>query len=777
MNTNCLNILKWTEAQLKYTYDVSLQEATPQELHEALGQAVMMAISDDWSHSKKTRMPNRKAYYISAEYLIGRLVYSNLFNLGILDEMKELFAEHGVDLAVLEDIEDDALGNGGLGRLAACFLDSAASTDIPLSGYGLRYKFGLFKQSFDADGSQVENADDWTKFGDPWSFRRYNHTVKVKFPDHTVLAVPYDVPVIGYGTENVGTLRLWQCEAEEELDFNAFNNQDYLRALDAKNKAEDITRVLYPNDSTWEGKRLRIKQQYVLSSASLQDMLRTFKIAHGDDLSRFAEFYAVQLNDTHPAMSIPELIRLLMAEGMSFDDAFNVAQKTFSYTNHTVMGEALEKWPLDLMRSVVPEIVDIICRIDQKLKWEHPGLFIVKDNTAHMANLSIYVGSYINGVAEIHTQILKDDCFKDWYYAFPERFQNKTNGITPRRWLGLCNPELTAMLREKVGGDFLKNLDLIGELKDQIYDETIVEFNDIKHLKKEQLCAVIAKHEGVTLNPDFIFDVQVKRLHEYKRQLMNILSIVDIYFRLKEGRLPDFHPTVYLFGAKSAPGYARAKAIIRYINRVAKMINNDPAVADKLKVVFVQNYNCSYAEHIIPAADISEQISPAGTEASGTGNMKLMLNGAVTLGTLDGANVEIAQEAGRENEYIFGHTVDEINAAKPTYHARSIYDSNADLRRAINTLVDGTVPTDDAQKELFHSLLDGTDWHQADHYFLLLDYASYFDTKLQANRDYADRIAFGRKCLMNVASAAKFSSDRTIRQYAEEVWHIKPTEY
>lgn len=777
MNNNCLNILKWTEAQLKYTYDVSLQEATPQELHEALGQAVMMAISDDWSHSKKTRMPNRKAYYISAEYLIGRLVYSNLFNLGILDEMKELFAEHGVDLAVLEDIEDDALGNGGLGRLAACFLDSAASTDIPLSGYGLRYKFGLFKQSFDADGSQVENADDWTKFGDPWSFRRYNHTVKVKFPDHTVLAVPYDVPVIGYGTENVGTLRLWQCEAEEELDFNAFNNQDYLRALEAKNKAEDITRVLYPNDSTWEGKRLRIKQQYVLSSASLQDMLRTFKIAHGDDLSRFAEFYAVQLNDTHPAMSIPELIRLLMAEGMGFDDAFNVAQKTFSYTNHTVMGEALEKWPLDLMRSVVPEIVDIICRIDKKLKWEHPGLFIVKDNTAHMANLSVYVGSYVNGVAEIHTQILKNDCFKDWYYAFPERFQNKTNGITPRRWLGLCNPELTAMLREKVGGDFLKNLDLIGELKDQIYDETVVEFNAIKHLKKEQLCAVIAKHEGVTLNPDFIFDVQVKRLHEYKRQLMNILSIVDIYFRLKEGRLPDFHPTVYLFGAKSAPGYARAKAIIRYINRVAKMINNDPAVADKLKVVFVQNYNCSYAEHIIPAADISEQISPAGTEASGTGNMKLMLNGAVTLGTLDGANVEIAQEAGRENEYIFGHTVDEINAAKPTYHARSIYDSNADLRRAINTLVDGTVPTDDAQKELFHSLLDGTDWHQADHYFLLLDYASYFDTKLQANRDYADRIAFGRKCLMNVASAAKFSSDRTIRQYAEEIWHIKPTEY
>ena len=775
MNYNCRDILKWTEAQLKYTYDVALTEATPQELHEALGVAVMMAISDNWSHSKKTRMPERKAYYISAEYLIGRLVYSNLFNLGILDEMKALFAERGVDLAVLEDIEDDALGNGGLGRLAACFLDSAASTNIPLSGYGLRYKFGLFKQRFDTNGNQVENADDWTKFGDPWSYRRYNHTVKVKFPEHTVLAVPYDVPVIGYGTNNINTLRLWQCEAEEELDFNAFNDQDYLRALNAKNKAEDITRVLYPNDSTWEGKRLRIKQQYVLSSASLQDMLRTFKLAHGGDLHRFGEFYAVQLNDTHPAMSIPELIRLLMAEGMSFDDAFKVAQKTFSYTNHTVMGEALEKWPLDLMRSVVPEIVDIILRIDQKLKWEHPNLFIVKDNTAHMANLSIYVGTYVNGVAEIHSQILKDDCFKDWYHAFPERFQNKTNGITPRRWVGLCNPELTEMVREKVGGDFLKDLELIGGLKNHINDETVARFNAIKRQKKEQLCQVVAKHEGVMLNPDFMFDVQVKRLHLYKRQLMNILAVVDIYFRLKEGRLPDFQPTVYLFGAKSAPGYVDAKSVIRYINRVANMINNDPAVADKLKVVFVQNYNCSYAEHIIPAADISEQISPAGTEASGTGNMKLMLNGAVTLGTLDGANVEIAQEAGRENEYIFGHTVEQINAGKGSYYARSIYDSNADLRRALNTLVDGTVPTDDGLRNLFHSLLD---WgNNSDQYRLLLDYASYVEQKLQVNRDYADRMAFGRKCLMNVASAAKFSSDRTIRQYAEEIWHIKPTQY
>ena len=777
MNYNCLNILKWTEAQLKYTYDVSLQEATPQELHEALGEAVMMAIADNWSKSKKARMHQRKAYYISAEYLIGRLVYSNLYNLGILDEMKQLFSERGVDLAVLEDIEDAALGNGGLGRLAACFLDSAASCDIPLSGYGLRYKFGLFKQSWDENGSQKENADDWSKYGDPWSYRRYNHTVKVSFPDHTVLAVPYDVPVIGYGTDNINTLRLWQCEAEEELDFTAFNDQDYLRALTQKNKAEDITRVLYPNDSTWEGKRLRIKQQYVLSSASLQDMLRTYKVAHGSDLSHFADFYAIQLNDTHPAMSIPELIRLLMKEGMDFEQSFQIAQKTFSYTNHTVMSEALEKWPLDLMRSVVPEIVDIICRIDQKLKWENPNLFIVKDNTAHMANLSIYVGSYVNGVAEIHSQILKDDCFKDWYHQFPQRFQNKTNGVTPRRWMGLCNPELTQLIKYRIGGDFLKDLDRLAKLKPMIDDDMVRQFNAVKRTKKEQLCKVIAEREGIQLNPDFMFDVQVKRLHEYKRQLMNALSVVDIYFRLKNGELPNFQPTAFIFGAKSAPGYARAKAIIRYINRIARMINNDPAVSDKLKVVFVQNYNCSYAEHIIPAADVSEQISPAGTEASGTGNMKLMLNGAVTLGTLDGANVEIAKEAGMENEYIFGHTVEQINAQKDSYHARSIYDTNEHLRRAINTLVDGTVPTDDAQRELFHALLDGASWHKADHYFVLLDYASYIDAKLKVNQDYADRLNFGRKCLLNIASGAKFSSDRTIRQYAEEIWHIQPTQY
>lgn len=772
MKYDCDRILQWTQALLKYNHDAKLDNATPQQLHSALGQAVMMEINDCWCQYRQLRSMNRKAYYFSAEYLMGRLVYSNLYNLGILDELRAAFARKGVDLSCLEDIEDAALGNGGLGRLAACFLDSAVSCDLPLSGYGLRYKFGLFKQRFDPNGSQRELADDWTHFGDPWSYRRDNHTATIEFADQTVLAVPYDMPIIGYGTDNIGTLRLWQCEAVEELDFDAFNSQDYARALDAKNRAEDITRVLYPNDSNYEGKRLRIKQQYVISSASLQDILRVYQRDHGD-LHRFADYVTIQLNDTHPAMSIPELIRLLLREGLSFDEAFDIARRTFNYTNHTVMGEALEKWDLNLLSSVVPEIVKIICRIDERLKSEHPGLFIIRDNTAHMANLSVYVSSYVNGVAQVHTEILKHDVFRDWYGIFPERFQNKTNGVTPRRWLGLCNPELTEMLRSQLGEDFLLDLDRLRSIENDIDRRLIDRFNGIKYQKKLQLAEMIEKKENVDIDPNFIFDVQVKRLHEYKRQLLNAFSIMDIYFGLKDGTIQDFTPTAFIFGAKSAPGYRRAKAIIRYINRIAKLINNDPSVTDKLRVVFVQNYNCSYAESIIPAADISEQISPAGTEASGTGNMKLMLNGAVTLGTRDGANVEIFQQAGEENNYPFGMTVDELNNARDTYYARGIYDSNPRIRRVVDTLVNGVVETDEDQRELYTSLLDGASWHRADHYFHLLDFNSYQEAKLRANRDYRDRRAFGMKCLLNIARAGKFSSDRTIREYAADIWHIE----
>ena len=772
MNININAIISNTEALLKLRHDETITTTTPQRLHDCLGTAVMMAINEPWTASKKARESKRKAYYFSAEYLMGRMVYSNLFNLEILEPLKSAFAAKGVDLAELEDIEDAALGNGGLGRLAACFLDSAVTCGVPLSGYGLRYRFGLFKQSFDDNGAQREAADDWTRYGDPWSYRRDKHAVKVQFSDQTIIAVPYDMPIIGYGIDNIGTLRLWQCEPEQELDFDAFNAQDYARALLQKNQAEDITRVLYPNDSTWEGKRLRIKQQYVLSSASLQDILRVYRSTHGDDVSQLGKFVAVQLNDTHPAMSIPELIRLLMADGFTFEQAFQVARSTFSYTNHTVMGEALEKWDLNLLGSVVPEIVNIIRMIDERCRREHGQLWIIRDNQAHMANLSVYVSTAVNGVAQIHSEILKRDLFKDWYAVYPERFQNKTNGITPRRWLGLCNPELTKLLEKYVSPGFLTRLDWLQVLKPLIDDNMVDEFNQVKRTKKEQLCKIIAAKEGVELNPDFVFDVQVKRLHEYKRQLMNALSIMDIYLSLKSGELTDFAPTVFLFGAKSAPGYQRAKAIIRYINRMAKVINSDPAVADKLKVVFVQNYNCSYAEHIIPAADISEQISPAGTEASGTGNMKFMLNGAVTLGTLDGANVEIVEQAGRENNYIFGATVEEIEAIKQNYKPLDIYNNDPGLRRAIDTLVDGTVPTDDELRELHNALLHGTHWHKADHYYILKDFRAYQTAKLQANRDTRDRMAFGRKCLMNVASAGKFSADRTIRQYAEEIWHV-----
>ena len=772
MEFNCNQIVSQTQTLLKLQQDVSFEEATAQQLHDCLGQVIMMNITEKWSECKRQRGAGRHAYYFSAEYLIGRLVYSNLFNLGILEELKAAFAEKGVDLADLEDIEDAALGNGGLGRLAACFVDAAVTNGVPLTGYGLRYRFGLFKQSWDEEGNQRQSADDWAKYGDPWSYRRYKHTVKIAFPDHTILAVPYDVPVIGYKNDNIGTLRLWQCEAEEELDFDAFNAQEYERALAAKNKAEDITRVLYPNDSTWEGKRLRIKQQYVLSSASVQDILRSYREYHGTDYSRLPEFVAIQLNDTHPAMSAAELIRLLMKEGYSFDAAFDISSRVFAYTNHTVMSEALEKWPLDLLGSVVPEIVDIIWKIHNRLQSEHPELYIIKDNTAHMANLSVYMGTSVNGVAQIHSELIKHDIFRDWYAVYPEKFKNVTNGITPRRWLGLCNPELTGMLEDYCWKGFLTDLDRLEGLKGKIDKEMLDRFNGIKYQKKLQLCRLVKEREGIELNPASVFDVQVKRLHEYKRQLLNAFSIMDIYFDLKEGKLPDFTPTTFIFGAKAAPGYERAKSIIRYINRIAKLVNNDPDVNDKIKVVFVQNYNCSYAEYIIPAADISEQISPAGTEASGTGNMKFMLNGAVTLGTLDGANVEIVEKAGVENNYIFGATIEDITRVKDSYRSRDIYERDGRIRRVVDTLIDGTVKTDEGLKELHTALIDGASYHKPDHYYLLLDYVSYLVTKKRAISDWRDRDAFARKCLMNIASAGKFSADRSIEDYAKTIWYV-----
>ncbi len=761
-------------------YQTGLQELAPWQLHEVLGAALMEDIAPDWQQTTRRRSGGKQAYYLSMEYLIGRMVFNNLYCAGLLKEADALLREKGIDLRQLEDIEDYAFGNGGLGRLAACYLDSAAAKDIPLMGYGLRYKYGLFKQSFEG-GRQKETPDDWSRFGDPFSLRRYDLRLNIEMGDLRVTAVPYDMPVIGYNRKSIGTLRLWQAESPEEIDFPLFNAQRYEEAASGKNKAEDLCKFLYPNDSGDEGKLMRIRQEYLLSAASVRDMLRRFEGEVGVQYDRLPELCAVQLNDTHPAMAIPELLRLLLERSLSFEQAFSIVQKTFSYTNHTVMAEALEKWPARLLQKAVPQLYPVIRRINQRLLREQAGekkMSLIRSQRVSMADLSIYASRRTNGVAEIHSRILIDSVFKDWYALYPERFCNVTNGITQRRWLALCNPELTALLEKTLGSDaFITDLAALSAGREKITDELAQDFMAVKREKKRQLAAEIKKREGIDIPEHFVFDVQVKRLHEYKRQLMNALSIMAIYQGLKDGSIRDFTPTAFIFGAKAAPGYARAKAIIYYINKLAELINEDPDMKNLLRVVFVQNYNCSYAEKIIPAADISEQISPAGTEASGTGNMKLMLNGAVTLGTFDGANVEIVREAGLENNYIFGATVEEIRALGDTYDPKAMYLKNAVLRRAVDTLSDGTIEDlpgegEGTLKELHASLLTGASWHKPDHYYIFLDFDGYLKAKLAANRDWRDGLRFAKKCLYNVLSAGKFSSDRSVEEYARDIWQL-----
>ena len=773
----------------KSAFGTKLEHLTVPQLHYIIGKAVMGEITDDWTKSKAKHAVSRRAYYFSAEFLMGRMFYNNLYNLGILDKVTEVLAAQGIDINCFEEIEDAALGNGGLGRLAACFLDSAATQDVPLDGYGIFYRYGLFKQLI-KDGFQVEVADNWLKHADPWCIRREDQSQIVQFRDSKVVAVPYDMAIIGYDTSNINTLRLWQAEPEDSFDFVAFNEGRYDDAVKNKNNCENISKVLYPNDNSYEGKILRLKQQYFFSSASLQDIIRRYKKKFGTDFSHFAEMTAIQLNDTHPVVSIPELIRLLENEGVGFDQAFDIAQQTFSYTNHTVMSEALEKWDTGLMKMIIPEVFAIIERINERqwhdLKYKGVDEYninamrIITDGKVHMARLAMYVSSYVNGVAWIHTEILKNDVLKEWYWVYPERFQNKTNGITQRRWLGLCNPELASFITERIGSGWLKDMSKMEKLEEYINEESIKEFNKIKYQKKKQLAAYIKKMDGVDVNPKFIFDIQVKRLHEYKRQLLNAFSIMWIYNRLKSGQIPDFQPTCFIFAAKAAPGYRRAKGIIKYINEIARNINDDPDTKDKLQVVFLSNYNVSYAEKIVVAADVSEQTSTAGTEASGTGNMKFMFNGAVTLGTYDGANIEIAQAAGEENEYIFGARVEKIEELKRDgYDARSFYDSNEMIKKVVDTLIDkdhfndGGMTGEGSFEELYNALLKGTDWHHADHYYVLYDLEDYVAKKLQVNRDYKDRVAFGRKCLKNVANCGIFSSDRTILQYAKEIWKVK----
>lgn len=764
-----------------------IKSANPQQLHNALGDTIMEMFADQWNESRKEHLSKRRAAYLSMEFLVGRAVYNNLLCLGIYDDVQNVFDELGISLADLEVIEDAALGNGGLGRLAACFLDSAATLDLPLDGYGIRYKYGLFKQSI-VDGFQQEDIDDWTKYGDCWSTRCDNDTVLVEYNSQTVKAVPYDMPIFGCKTKNVGTLRLWQAEPVKEFDFDTFNRQNYLEASREKIYAEDISRVLYPNDDTDEGKKLRLKQQYFFSSASLTDILRKHKANFGT-LENLSDYVSIQLNDTHPVISIPELIRQLVDnEGFSFEKALDTAKKVFNYTNHTIMQEALEKWSCNLVEQLLPRIYEIIIMINEaliselyKLNIERDkinSLKIIKNGLVHMADMAVYASSHTNGVAEIHTQILKDSVLADWYSIYPDRFQNKTNGITQRRWLALCNMELSALITELLGTDqWMVNLDMLKELEKFADDETVLrKFIDIKQTKKSQLRDFIAERDGIEINDKSIYDIQIKRLHEYKRQLLNAFSILWIYFGIKDGTIKDFAPTTFIFGAKSAPGYRRAKAIIKFINEIGRIVSEDPETKDLIKVVFVSNYNVSYAEKLVAAADVSEQISTAGTEASGTGNMKLMLNGAVTLGTYDGANIEIVQEAGEENNYIFGAEVEDIAEIMPVYDSRRLFASNDMIRKVVSTLIDGTVSDGGSGdfRELYTSLLDGASWHSPDHYYVLGDLEGYVEMKLRTNTHYSsDRLTFAKKQWLNMCNAGKFSSDRTIADYAENIWHIK----
>lgn len=775
---------------LKVSFGKELSEAKDFEIYRALGETIMQDIASDWYDTEKLYSQQKQAFYLSAEFLMGRALGNNLINLGILDEVKEIFKELGIDYNKVEDAEEDAaLGNGGLGRLAACFLDSLATLNLPGQGYGIRYRNGIFNQEF-KDGYQIEKPETWLKYGDVWSVMRPADEVIVTFGDGSVRALPYDMPIIGYGTRNINTLRLWEAHSLNDLDLGKFNQQDYLHATEDRTLSEDISRVLYPNDSTDEGKKLRLKQQYFFVSASLQDIVKKFKKQHGTDFSKFADYVAIQLNDTHPVIGIPELMRIFIdIEGLSWQDAWSIVERTFSYTNHTILAEALEKWWVGLFEQVVPRVYQITQGIDNQLRQVLAQKFpndpdrqnrmqIINGNMIHMAWLAIYGSSKVNGVAKLHTDILKTKELKDWYELYPEKFLNKTNGITQRRWLLESNPQLASYITELIGDGWITNLMELKKLEEFLDDEDVLrKILQIKHEKKVELAQYLYRTQNIIINPESIFDVQVKRLHEYKRQLLNVFQIIDLYNRLKANPNIDFTPVTYIFGAKAAPGYFVAKGIIRLINEVAQMVNRDPQVNEKLRVVFVENYRVSVAQKIFPAADISEQISTAGKEASGTGNMKFMLNGALTLGTMDGANVEIVEEAGIENNYIFGLTVKEVEEMrKHGYDPHVPYNSVVGLKKVVDSLVDGTFNDlgNGVYGTIHRLLMENRPWQQADQYFVLEDFEAYRRTQQIINKEYKDRMTWARKSLKNIANAGKFSSDRTIEEYANEIWHIVP---
>lgn len=798
------------ENYLKTLFRKNVYEATKQQLFQAVSYGVKDVIVEQWmeTHRKFEEQDVKTVYYLSMEFLMGRALGNNIINLKADKVVREALEEMGIDLNILEDQEPDAaLGNGGLGRLAACFLESLASLNYPAYGCGIRYKYGMFQQKIE-DGFQVEVPDLWLKDGNPFEMKRAEYAQEVKFGGYvrmikdengrecfvqenyqSVRAIPYDIPVVGYGNHMVNTLRIWDAEAMNTFNLDSFDKGDYQKAVEQENLARTICEVLYPNDNHYAGKELRLKQQYFFVSASLKRAVEKYSKNH-NDIRKLHEKVCFQLNDTHPTVTIPELMRILMDDYyLSWEEAWEVTKKTCAYTNHTIMSEALEKWPIELFERLLPRVYQIIDEINRRfllmLQQRYPGdykkiekMAILYNGQVKMANLAIIAGFSVNGVARLHTEILKTQQLRDFYELWPEKFNNKTNGVTQRRFLLHGNPELAAFVTEKIGEGWILDLSQMNRLVPLIENqEARAKFMEIKYHNKVRLAAYIKEHNGIDINPNSIFDVQVKRLHEYKRQLLNILHVMHLYNKLKENPNMEFYPRTFILGAKASAGYRRAKAIIKLINNVGEVINNDPTIKDKLKVVFIENYRVSNAELIFAAADVSEQISTASKEASGTGNMKFMLNGALTLGTMDGANVEIVEEVGKENAFIFGLSSDEVinYELNGGYQPRDIYQSDLEIKRVVDQLVDGFYSAENKElfRELYNSLLDTNGYERADQYFILKDFRSYEEAQKRVEAAYRKKDDWARSAMLNVAKCGKFSSDRTIEEYVRDIWKLK----
>ena len=794
---------KELESNVRMLFRRKLEEATPQQIYQAVAYSVKDDIIDNWieTHKAYEKQDKKMVYYMSMEFLMGRALGNNMINLLCYDDVRETLEELGLDLNLIEDQEPDAaLGNGGLGRLAACFLDSLATLGYPAYGCGIRYRYGMFKQKIE-NGYQVEVPDNWLKYGNPFEIKRDEYAVEVKFGGYvdvemhngrqkfvqkgyqSVRAVPYDMPIVGYGNHIVNTLRIWDAEAINNFNLDSFDKGEYQKAVEQENLARTICEVLYPNDNHMAGKELRLKQQYFFISASVQRAIAKYKETH-DDIRKFHEKVTFQLNDTHPTVAVAELMRILVdEEGLEWDEAWEITRKTCAYTNHTIMAEALEKWPIELFSRLLPRVYQIVEEINRRFVIEiqnkYPGdqekirkMAILYDGQVRMAHLAI-AGSYsVNGVARLHTDILKKRELKDFYEMMPEKFNNKTNGITQRRFLLHGNPLLAIWVTDKIGDDWITNLDHLKHLKVYVDDEKCQqEFMNIKYQNKVRLAKYIKEHNGIDVDPRSIFDCQVKRLHEYKRQLMNILHVMYLYNEIKAHPDMDIVPRTFIFGAKAAAGYYTAKLTIKLINAVADKINNDPSINGKIKVVFIEDYRVSNAELIFAAADVSEQISTASKEASGTGNMKFMLNGALTLGTMDGANVEIVEEVGKENAFIFGLSADQVMEYEKNgnYNPRDVYNNNQDVRQVLTQLVNGFYSPENP--ELFRALYDAL--LEKDTYFTLLDFDSYKEAHNRIDAAYRDEEHWARTAMLQTASAGKFSSDRTIEEYAKEMWHLE----